>query len=418
MTQRKPRFLLLLLLLVVLGLSVSACGSASRSVSTAQKTTPTTDAVPLAENASPEEVRQAILGVLESLGPIRVEAIVTADLGDLTNERRAEQLLDPVRHLARETVSRDRGSVERVSVIGNETVHVMGEGVDAQVVRSVRLQPPTGLPLPLYALPPMLLEDAQAISASRHGDGSWELVLQSRDTSRETELVAGDPEQLLIAVGADLLPRRTERAIHYTTGGGTAGPDGTTNSWQSEHTSVEKVDYLIEPIDGLEEQDVRLALPEHYRLVQLSTELSPDRPRADVSWSQYWLGPRFLDLKLQSATLIVTNPDEAERSEAATSVYGSSGQPPWVRSIQLFTHARRPGEPDDWEQVTEPPLPNDTTEEMTVAGRTATVHTRIVSTPVEAFVIGIVFPDVSVQIQAFGLPPEAAKTVVEELREM
>ncbi|MHB9150241.1 MAG: hypothetical protein ACYC33_09230 [Thermoleophilia bacterium] len=84
----------------------------------------------------------------------------------------------------------------------------------------------------------------------------------------------------------------------------------------------------------------------------------------------------------------------------------------------MFTHARRPGEPDDWEQITEPPLPNDTTEEMTVAGRTATVHTRIVSTPVKAIVIWIVFPDVSVQIQAFGLPPEAARTVVEQLREM
>ena len=412
------RRLLALLLIVMLGLSVSACGTAGRSVPTAQGTTPTTDPVALAEDASPEEVRQAILAALRSLGPVRVEATVTADMGDLTNERRAEQLLDPVRHLARETVSRSRGSAEQVSVIGNETIHVMGEGENAQVIRSVQLQPPTGLPLPLYALPPRLLEDAQAVSASRQADGSWELVLQPQDTTREAQLMAGGPEELLIVVGPDLLPRHTERAIHYTTGGGTAGPDGTTSSWQSEQTSVERVEYLIEPIDGLDEQDVRLTLPEHYRLVQLSTELSPDRPRADVSWSQYWLGPQFLDLKLQSAAFIVTNPDEAERSEATTSVYGSSGQPPWVHSIQLFTHARRPGEPDDWEQITEPPLPNDTTEEMTVAGRTATVHTRTVSTPVAAFVMWIVFPDVSVQIQAFGLPPEAAKTVVEELREM
>jgi len=407
-----------LLFIALLGLSVSACGTASRSVSTAQGTTPTTDPVALTEDASPEEVRQAILGALESLGPVRVEATVTADMGDLTDERRAEQLLDPVRHLARETVFRSRGSAEQVSVIGNETIPVMGEGETAQVIRSVRLQPATGLPLPLYALPPMLLEDTRAVSASRQVDGSWELVLQPQITAREAQLMARGPEELLIVVGPDLLPRRTERAIQYTAGGGTAGPDGTTSSWQSEQTSVEKVEYFIEPIDGLDEQDVRLTLPEHYRLVQLSTELPPDRPRADVGWSQYWLGPQFLDLKLQSAAFIVTNPDEAERSEATTSVYGSSGQPPWVQSIQLFTHARKPEEPDDWEQMTEPPLPNDTTEEMTVAGRTATVHTRIVSAPVEAFAIWVVFPDVSVQIQAFGLPPEAAKTVVEELREM
>ncbi|MHB9150240.1 MAG: hypothetical protein ACYC33_09225 [Thermoleophilia bacterium] len=48
--------------------------------------------------------------------------------------------------------------------------------------------------------------------------------------------------------------------------------------------------------------------------MQTYEELPPDRPRADVSWSQYWLGPQFLDLKLQSATFIVSNPDEVERS--------------------------------------------------------------------------------------------------------
>ncbi len=181
---------------------------------------------------------------------------------------------------------------------------------------------------------------------------------------------------------------------------------------------MERVEYRIESIDGLDEQDVRLTLPEHYRLAQLYTELALDRPRADVTWPQYWLGPQFLDLKLESAAFIVTNPNEAGRSEQTSSLYAGSGQPPWEQSIQLFTHARRPGEPDGWEQMAEPPLPKDTTEEMTVAGRTATVHTRVVSTPVAAFVVWIVFPDVSVQISAYGLPPEAAKTVLVELREM
>jgi hypothetical protein len=407
-----------LVLLLIATLGLSACGTASRSTATTEGTTPSSGPVTLAADASPEEVRQAILAALESLGPVRVEATVTADMGELTNERHAEQLLDPVRHLARETISRRRGSAEQVSVIGNETVHVMGEGADAQVIRSIHLQPPTGLPRPLYELPPMFLEDAQAISASRQADGSWELVLRPQITAREAQMMAGDLGELLIVVGPDLLPRRTERTLHYTVGGGTAATDGTASTWQNEQTSVERVEYHIEPIDGLDEQDVRLALPEHYRLAQLYTELAPDRPRADVTWPQYWLGPQFLDLKLQSAAFVVTNPGEAERSEVTTSIYGSSGQPPWEHSIQLFTHARRPGEPDDWEQMTEPTLPGDATEEMTVAGRTATVHTRVVSTPVAAFVVQIVFPDVSVQIQAFGLPPEAAKTVLEELREM
>ena len=163
---------------------------------------------------------------------------------------------------------------------------------------------------------------------------------------------------------------------------------------------------------------MRLTLPPDYRVVQLYTELALDPPRADVTWPQYWLGPQFLDLKLYSAAFVVGYPDEATRSENTSSVYGSSGQPPWEQSIQLITHERAPGEPDDWAQMTEPPLPGDTTEEMTVAGRTATVHTRVVSTPVAAFVVQIVFPDVSVQITAVGLPAEAAKTVIEELREM
>ncbi len=410
------RLPLLLLLIVTLGLS--ACGTAKQSASTAEGTTPSPGPVTLAEDASPEEVRQAILAALESLGPVRVEATVTADLGKLTNERHAEQLLDPVRGLARETISRQRGSAQQTSVIGNETVRVMGERAGAQVIRSVRLRPPTGLPLPLYELPPMFLEDAQAISASRKGDGSWELVLRPRATAREAQLMAGGPEELLIVVGPDLLPRRTERTVQYTTGGGTAAPDGTASTWQREQTSVQRVEYRIEPIDGLDEQDVRLALPEHYRLVELHTELAPDRPRAEVAWPQYWLGPQFLDLKLESASFTIWNPDEANRSERATSVYGISGQPPSERSIQLSTHPRRPGEPDGWRQTAEPPLPKDTTEEMTVAGRTATVHTRVVSTPVAAFVVWIIFPDVSVQISAYGLPPEAAKTVLEELREM
>lgn len=383
-------------------------------------------------DASPEQVRQGILVALESLGPVRVEATVTADMGELTNERRAEQLIDPVRGLARETISSSRGSAEQASVIGNETVRVMGEGAEAQVTRTVRLHPPAGLPLPLYELPPMFIEDAQAISASRRPDGSWQLVLRPRATAREAQLMAGGPEELLVVVGPDLLPRRTERTIHYTEGGGTPPNDGKIHStvggettapdgtglWQREVTTVERIEYRIEPIAGLDEQDVRLTLPEHYHLVQLSTELALDRPRADVTWAQHWLGPQFLDLKLESAAFTVTNPDEADRSEATTSVYGSSGQPPWERSILLFTHARRPGEPDDWEQMTEPPLPGDTTEEITVAGRTATVHTRIVSKPVAAFVVWIVFPDVSVQISAYGLPAEAARTILEGLREM
>lgn len=416
MTQRKPLFLLLLI--VMFGLSVSACGTASRSVSTAQGTTSTTDAVSLAEDASPEQVRLAVAAALESLGPIRVEANVTADMAELANEGHVEQLLDPVRHLAKETVSRSQGSTQRTSVIGRETVRIMGEGAEAQVVRSVRLQLPTGLPLPLYGLSPKFPEDMEAVSASRQTDGSWELVLRPPLGAGQAPQGSEDVDELLLIVGPDLLPRRTERAIHYTTGGGTAGPEGPTSTWQKEETSVERVEYLIQPIAALSEDDVHLSLPENYRLVETYEELPPDRPRAGVNWSQYWLGPQFLDLKLQSATLIVSNPDEAERSEATTSVYGSSGQPPWDRSIQLFTHARKPGEPDDWEQMTEPPLPNDTTEKMTVAGRTATVHTRIVSAPVEAFAIWVVFPDVSVQIQAFGLPPEAAKNALEELREM
>lgn len=424
------RLPLLLLFIVTLGLS--ACGTANQSAATTEGTTPSPGPGTLAADASPEEVRQAILAALESLGPVRVEATVTADMGELTNERHAEQLLDPVRGLARETISSSRGGPEQASVIGNESVRVMGEGANAQVIRSVQLRPPTGLPLPLYELPPLVLEDSKAISASRQDDGSWELVLRPQITAREAQMMAGDLGELLIVVGPDLLPRRIERTIHYSVGGGTPPNDGKIHStvggettapdgsglWQREVTTVERVEYRIEPIDGLEEQDVRLTIPPDYRLVQLSTELALDRPRADVTWPQYWLGPQFLDLKLYSAAFIVTNPDEAARSEQTMSLYGSSGHPPWEQSIQLFTHARRSGEPDGWEQVTEPPLPKDTTEEMTVAGRTATVHTRVVSTPVAAFVVQIVFPDVTVQIQAFGLPSGAIKAVLEELREM
>ncbi|MCJ7796659.1 MAG: hypothetical protein MUQ56_07830 [Thermoleophilia bacterium] len=410
------RLPLLFFLIATLGLS--ACGTAERSASTTEGTTPSPGPETLAADASPEDVRQAILAALENIGPVRVEATVTADMGELTNERHAEQLLDPVHGLARETISSSRGGPEQASVIGNESVRVMGEGANVQVIRSVQLGPPKGLPLPLYELPPLFLEDAQAISASLKDDGSWELVLRPQITAREAQMMAGDLGDLLIVVGPDLLPRRTERTIHYSTAGGTAGPDGTTSTWQSEQTSPQRVEYRIEPIDGLEEQDVRLALPPDYRVVQLSTELALDRPRADVTWPQYWLGPQFLDLKLYSAAFVVGDPDETTRSEQTMSVYGSSGQPPWEQSIQLITHKRQPGEPDDWRQMTEPPLPGDTTEEMTVAGRTATVHTRVVSTPVAAFVVQIVFPDVTVQITAVGLPPEAAKTVTEELREM
>lgn len=386
----------------------------------------------LAADASPEEVRQRILRALANLGPVRVETTVTADMGELTNERHAEQLLDPARGLARETIFRERGSAEQESVIGNETVHVMGEGANAQVIRTIHLQSPAGLPQPLYELPPLVPEEAQAISASRKPDGSWELVIRPRPTSLEAQLVAVSPEEILIVAGPDLLPRRTERTIHYDVGGGTppldgkihssvrgetTAPDGT-GLWQREVTTVERVEYRIEPIDSLDEQDVRLTLPEHYHLVQLSTELALDQPRADVTWPQYWLGPQFLDLRLDSAAFVVTNPDKADRSEQTTSVYGSSGQPPSERSIQLFAHPRRAGEPDGWEQMMKPALPKDTTEEMTVAGRTATVHTRVVSTPVAGFLVQIVFPDVSVQITGVGLPPEAPKTVLQVLRAM
>ncbi len=115
------------------------------SASTTEGTTPSSGPVTLAADASPEDVRQAILAALENIGPVRVEATVSADMGELTSERHAEQLLDPVRHLARETISSPRGWAQQASVIGNETVRVMGEGVDAQIIRSVQLRPPTQL---------------------------------------------------------------------------------------------------------------------------------------------------------------------------------------------------------------------------------------------------------------------------------
>ena len=329
------------ILLLIVALGSSACGTADRSASTTEGATPSPGPVTLAADASPEEVRQAVLAALENIGPVRVEATVTADTGDLTNERHAVQLLDPVSGLARETITSSRGGPEEASVIGNESVRVMGEGANVQVIRSVQLRPPTGLPLPLYELSPLFLEDAQAISASLKDDGSWELVLRPQITAREAQMMAGDLGDLLIVVGPDLLPRRTERTIHYSTGGGTAEPDGTTSTWQSEQTSIERVEYRIEPIDGLEEQDVRLTLPQDYRVVQLSTELALDPPRADVAWPQYWLGPQFLDLKLNNAAIVVGDPDETTRSEHTMSVYGSSGQPPWEQSIQLITNKRQ-----------------------------------------------------------------------------
>lgn len=140
------RLPLLFFLIATLGLS--ACGTAERSASTTEGTTPSPGPVTLAADASPEEVRQAILAALETIGPVRVEATVTADTSDLSNERHAVQLLDPVRGLARETITSSRGGPEEASVIGNESVRVMGEGANVQVIRSVQLRPPTGLPLP------------------------------------------------------------------------------------------------------------------------------------------------------------------------------------------------------------------------------------------------------------------------------
>ena len=90
------------IILLVVALGSSACGTADRSASTTDGTTPSPGPVTLAADASPEEVRQAILAALETIGPVRVEATVTADTSDLSNERHAVQLLDPVRGLARD----------------------------------------------------------------------------------------------------------------------------------------------------------------------------------------------------------------------------------------------------------------------------------------------------------------------------
>src|SRR5665647_1963580 len=105
------------IILLVVALGSGACGTADRSASTTEGTTPSPGPVTLTADASPEEVRQAVLAALDSLGPVRVEATVTADMGELTNERHAVQLLDPVHGLARETITSSRGGPEEASVI-------------------------------------------------------------------------------------------------------------------------------------------------------------------------------------------------------------------------------------------------------------------------------------------------------------
>ncbi|MHB0979947.1 MAG: hypothetical protein ACYC5Q_07760 [Thermoleophilia bacterium] len=383
------------------------CGDYGVSTTTSEPpAAPTATSAPtLTDDPSPEEVRQAVLSALATMGPVRVHAEVTSDDPFSPGTITGEQLIDREHHLARETRSADGRVYQRISIVGERVLTFTDDDEERSLAEATvdRTQEPWEFPL--YDFYP--LEYTGALSVTRVADGGWELVVRSPFLNQTIPADPAGGGEIRIEVGPDFLPRKMTIVVEIGFAGDETATDPAAPGFP-ERVTTETV-YRIEHIAPLTESDVALSLPPGIEVTQRSVDLPLDHPRADISWPHYWLGREFQGVPVSGALFAVSNLDAAQPTEFISLSYGDWDAPPdeaglpTAGLIDVQQGPHRAGEPDPFGDLLGMAGPFET-QQRVVAGREATVLSRVTEAPSpidgpSAFEVLVQFPDVTVYLQ-------------------
>ena len=340
----------------------------------------------------------------------------------------AEQLIDSARDRARLMVRSSDGSVKTTVVDGRERRSTRSDlattAAFVSVSRYVSLEPPEGLPLPLWAGNAVgVREDytdlLPGIDSGAEGTASEGTVEQIEDggTRLSWERAAnGVTSAVDLVLAPDLLPLRIE-----ITGRGRA-EEGDLEGVTIEYSTT--IEYQYEKVASWSDSDFVLNVPTGSYREGVTYELSLDRPWSEqVDWGQYWLGSHVDEWPLTRAEYAIHEGDPDL----------GSGAEPGDEGVFLFYDRPEATSPNEMIQVMVRPLRGRYFEdsltfaeqrvasgdwvrqEMTLAGQPATVYSGALEGGADDRIdsIYVVLPDAIIDIQAWA--PVDPRLVLEAL---
>lgn len=400
-------------ILCALLLSLLGCGEARP-----QDPTPGTTDVTVSSHSAPSSPGEVVPGTsaesltsawaasvaaVHGLGPVRVTVVETAegrvseggtapDAADTWAQiTEVEQLLDPPGGRARQTVRGPDGSLETTVVNGRERITLTGGSgtVTTGLVsysRYVTLEPPAGLPLPLWAgspVPPRQgyvdilgepsggdgVPPASGFQVEKLAAGGYRLAWE-----RSAE---GWTSAWTVLLDANLLPLRVE--VHSE--GEMPGEGEMSQGAKVEYAL--SVTYSFEKSPAFSSADFTLDAPEHYWRRGVTYELSTERPwSGHADWGQYWLGDRVDEWALVSAQHVSfeDDPDQGAAAEPGDEfislIYDRPGALSVNETIQVMVRPLRGRVVEDSRAFAEQRVASGTwvRTEMTLAGESAVVY--------------------------------------------
>lgn len=432
--SRFPTVVTVLLGVVLVGASVALWGCGAELASTTSEPTPvssTPGSTAAPPTSSFEQAWAASLAALEALGPTRVSVVETAEgqatgddippeqssVGPQTEE--AEQLLDVAGGRARLTVHRSDGAVETTVVNGREKTSTRSGSLTTitagfvSVSRYISIEPPRGLPLPLWA--------GNAVGPTQgYGDlfqgeesGAGRMPTEGTVERREdggtrlswNRAANGVTSALSILLDSDHLPVRIEMAAEGTP------EEGDLQGIAIEYSTT--IEYGYQPVASFSDSDFVLDVPVGAYREGVTYELSLERPWSEQADSgQYWLGEAVGDWKLTTAEYADhgESPDLGSgaepRDEGVSLIYSRPDKTSPNESVQMFVRSLRGRYFEDSRKFAEQRVASGdwVRQEMTLAGQPATVYSGALEGGADSRIDSILvfLPNAFVNIQVWA----------------
>lgn len=406
--------LLLPAVLLALGSSLlSGCGSESSTSSTPTLAPSSTVSAPPATVLSVEDMWEASVAAVETLGPVRISIKQETEYAGGSSSASSSvvevtQLLDQENALGLQTLRRADGTVEQESVDGRDRVSYRSDPVSYG--KRVSLTPPRGLPLPLWIGEggqsyEHLLTGAEHLVAEDESGGGWRLSWARSGEEASVEMT--------LVLAADYLPVRLVADIVAPNAGGETNPERV----------VDTISYTFEALPELSPDDVVIAFPKDAILAGTTIELDLDRPlSSQADWGQYWLGPEVLGHTLVLAEHSDFHPDPSyePQQESITLIYDRPTNSPNV-NIQVYVFAPDSPSAQSGRESCEGYLLESgqfTKTVRMVAGQEATVYTRQTGNGKSIVSFSVFLPDAYVELSTGGMPPEEAGQLLDAVQRL